>query len=405
MPVGLYFDRSREVFSAFLNLELGLTLGVYAFLFFIVFRLRKKIPKNIYFFLSWFFISLLPVSQLFAFLAIQRGYITTAEHFLYIPSIGIFVMIAVAAKAIYGKKYLSARAMQVLIICFMAFLFLTTVQQNIYSSNEISMLGETLKHSPYNIRMRESLAASLVRGGLLEKAEAQYREILKIDPLHIKARISLGKVLCDQGKYWEGIREYEKTPRLMLPDAPNLVSGEDQKAAYPTISFGQTSLTRDQIRILMELLDKNLRLSYETLIQKYQGLILKEPDNARAYYSLGVVYAKINRIKDAAEQYEKAVTLDPSYKNALFNLASSYELLGRTRDAAQYYERMIELQGEGHENDKDAYAHLSRIYKSLGDERKANEYSTKAERTLEKENGTLQMPEESEFIPIAIPLP
>jgi tetratricopeptide (TPR) repeat protein len=315
----------------------------------------------------------LPVSQIFVFIAIQKGYIATAEHFLYIPSVGILAVLVIIAQSFYEKKYLSPGVSRILMVVLTGFLFLTTVQQNIYSSTEVSMLTQTLQYSPYNIRMRESLAASFIRSGLFDKAETQYREILKIDPLHIKAHISLGKVLCDQGKYWDGLQEYERTPRL-LPDA--------QEAGGHAVSFGQTSLTKGQVKVLMGLLDNNLRLTYETLSGKYLELLREEPDNARAYFSLGVIYSKTGKVPEAIEQYKRAVDLNSSFKEAVFNLAVSYESLGRLMDAAYYYERMVDLPEESHEKDKDIYEHLSRIYTTLGDHAKAEIYLKQAQNPL-----------------------
>jgi tetratricopeptide (TPR) repeat protein len=103
-------------------------------------------------------------------------------------------------------------------------------------------------------------------------------------------------------------------------------------------------------------------------------MIVQEPRNAQAYYSIGTMYSRIGRNEIAIEQYKRAVALEPEYKNALFNLASSYGLIGREDLATQYYQRMLVLDGEKDLLDHMAYVHLGEIAQRKGNEAQAREY-------------------------------
>jgi tetratricopeptide (TPR) repeat protein len=215
---------------------------------------------------------------------------------------------------------------------FYIFFFLLTAQQAVYASQEIAMFERSLRFNPDNLRVRTSLGLALAKKELFAEAEEQFRRVLGADPLNARARIGLGKALCDQGRFWDGIREYEK-----IQDAG----------------------------ALEELLKDNLKFTYGILIQKYQALREREPRNPQVYYSLGVIYSKMNNPSEAIRHYEKSVELDPDFKNALFNLASSLEAAGDGERAAGYYQRMLQLKGTKDDLDDYASSHLAVIQERL----------------------------------------
>src|SRR3989338_1017150 len=212
-PVDLQFDRSRKIFTDFVHPEMWMAILVFVFLFIFIVANRKRIPALVLFFMAWFCIDLVPVSQIFASIGVQPGYISTAEHFLYTPSIPALALIVLGLQWVYERnrqrKWMSAAVFQIALAGLFLFLYLTTIQHNIYSSNEIAMLERTLIIYPDNIRIRNSLATSYARLGLYKEAERHFRKSLEIFPGGAWARIGLGKALCDQGRYWEGIQEYE----------------------------------------------------------------------------------------------------------------------------------------------------------------------------------------------------
>ena len=336
-PLDLHFDRMRPVFLSFTDIELILTVMFFAALGRIFFLLSQKCPRVIWFFAAWFWIELLPVSQFLVSIGVQPGYISTAEHFLYMPSWGMFALMVLGIEIVYEKnktrRWISLLVFQSFVVAFYIFLAVMTIVQNIYSANEWAMFERTLRFNPKNTRIRTSLGLSYARYHLFPEAQKQFREVLAVDPLNTRARIGLGKSLCDQGHFWEGIQEYEK-----IQDPGN------QK----------------------ELLEKNLKLTYNILVLKYQDTIKREPANAKAYYSLGVIYSKENDITSAIAQYEKSVGLDPNFREALFNLASSLEVTDRRKEAPAYYERMLALPAADDHLTEYARVHLLDIRRKLG---------------------------------------
>ena len=348
IPVDLQFDRSARILTDFFNPEVFLTILSFGFLFGFVWTQRKRLSPAALFFLAWFFVELIPVSQFFASIGVQFGYISIAEHFLYTPSIGIFVLVGLSfrhlARLNRDRRAVSPKILKMIVGVLYAFLFFLTIGQNIYSSHEIPMLKRSLELNPENLRIRYNLAYSYVREGRYYEAEIQFRKVLERTPFIAKARIGLGKALVDQGRLWDGIREYEK-----IGDAGPL----------------------------NELLENNRRAAYRLLSRRYKDILKDRPDDPQVHYSLGVVTFKLGQAQLAADHFQKAVILKPGLKNALFNLALAYEALDQPARAAGPYENLLGLDGEKDYMDRHALSRLAEIYAEIGPTDKALEYNKK----------------------------
>lgn len=347
-PVDLYFDRSMVIFGSFADPQILLTLSFFGLSALALFRFRKKVSPPALFFGLWFLIGLLPVSQIVP-ICVQPGAISTTEHFLYVPCLGIFVLFVLICRRLYHegvrRKIFSAGVFCFGVIGLYAFLFITLVQQNIYSVSDLAMLKQSVMRNPQNSRVQLSLGLMYARKWLFKEAEGHFREALKLYPGYVDARIALGKALCDQGRLLEGLTEYEK------------ISDAGWQA---------------------QLLENNMRLTRGLLIKQYQAAIRRDADNADLYYSLGVAYSKNKETDRAIKQYLRAVELRPDFKNALFNLASSYESVSRMDEAVFYYEKMVSSDTHPDLLTSHVYFQLANIYKDKGDTQKAEEYFRKS---------------------------
>ena len=106
------------------------------------------------------------------------------------------------------------------------------------------MFERSLRLNPDNVRVRRSLAA--VYAGLLkpEEAEKHFRLALEVSPDEAWAAIGLGKSLCDQGKYTQGIKVYESVRHAGA---------------------------------LSDLLEDNKKASYGVLQRKYKDMLKVQP--------------------------------------------------------------------------------------------------------------------------------
>jgi hypothetical protein len=211
-PVDLYFDRSRMVFGDFFDPQLTITIFFWLTAFFLLWKYRRAINGRRMFLVFWFLVELAPVSQIVTSLGVQPGFISLAEHFLYVPSAAMFTALVLGGRHLWDwnqkKKMCSPAIAAAGLGGFLVFLFLTTIQQTVYASNELSMLKRSVLMQPYNSRVQYSLGMNYVNRGMFQTAENYFRQATAIDPWNIRAQIALGKALCDQGRYEDGIAVY-----------------------------------------------------------------------------------------------------------------------------------------------------------------------------------------------------
>jgi len=302
-PVDTHFDRSQRLFSEWTDPALWAVwvlvgVGVYAW-----FHWGKKRPAVVTFFTAWVVLELFPVSQVLATIGVQPGYISTAEHFLYLPSVGILALLVLGARGLarrlMERGWCSSRVLAFGAGGMLVFFMVITAQMSLQARDVVTMLERSLRHQPRNARLLYSLGVEKGLRGFPVEAERYFREALRLEPFQPVAQIGLGKALCDQGRYWDGIRQYEAV-------------------RHP-----------GRFRTLLE---DNLRAAYRSLIQRYRQRLAREPRNARIYFSLGVVYSKQGRLREAVEAYRRALRLDPGFKNARLNLKELQRVLGKKKD-------------------------------------------------------------------------
>ncbi len=313
-PSDLHFDRSQKVFTSAVDPQIIGTLLIYGVLLYALIRSRQRLTPQVKFFLFWFCVGLFPVSQLVTSLGVGVGYLSLAEHFLYVPSIGVFALMAMALSAAADgwrrQKNLSIELFYVLRGAFFAALFLTTIINNIYATHELAMLKRSLSYDPTNARLLYSAGFYYADHRYFPEAETYFRRVTELEPWNAQARIALGKSLSDQGRYYEAVVEYEK---VVNPGT------------------------------LEELYRKNYKIAYDMMIKSYRTRADQNPGDARLYYSLGVAYQKNGDLTEAIDAYKRAVAIDPSLKEPVFNLAIALASTGRGGEAKGFFARVLEL--------------------------------------------------------------
>ncbi len=211
-PVDLYFDRSLKVFGSFMDLQLTLALLFWIAAALTLWFNRKKVGGPLLFLLIWFLIELAPVSQIVTSIGVQPGFISLAEHFLYVPSVAALTLLVLGVQYLWNlniQRNFCSRPIAIAgIMGFLVFLYLTTIQQTVYAGNELAMLKRSVAMQPYNSRVQYSLGMNYVYRGMFQAAEGHFRQAVAMDPWNVRARIALGKSLCDQGRYHEGLTVY-----------------------------------------------------------------------------------------------------------------------------------------------------------------------------------------------------
>lgn len=71
-----------------------------------------------------------------------------------------------------------------------------------------------------------------------------------------------------------------------------------------------------------------------------------EPENGKAWFSLGIAYAVLKRNSDAVEAFRQAVRINTEDAAAWCNLANGYRLLERYDDSIEAYRQALRITPE-----------------------------------------------------------
>ena len=222
-PLDLHFDRSYRVFGHFGEAEAIGTLLAWGTITAGLIRWRTCLNSLQWFCIGWFLLCLLPVSQLISSIGVQPGRISTAEHFLYLACVPVFIIVIDLLNRT-AQKTIKFAACGVLL-----FFFLITIEQNIYAQNELAMVERSLRIQPDNARLHSTAGLIYALSGKYTTAEHHFRLAVLANPLSPRYKISLGKSLCDQGRIKECLEAYNQ-----IKDAGGLDSilNDNKKAAY-----------------------------------------------------------------------------------------------------------------------------------------------------------------------------
>lgn len=163
----------------------------------------------------WFLGTLVPVIGL-----VQVGGQSMADRYSYIPSIGIFIMVAYAAHDLLkqfpdAKVLFATAAGMILAGC----LFATEKQLSFWQNSE-TLFRHDLAVAPNNNDIAHcSLAIGLEAQGKLPEALAEYQAAAQISPSRYIFHNNLGDILDKLGRHAESLAEYREAIRLRPGDA------------------------------------------------------------------------------------------------------------------------------------------------------------------------------------------
>lgn len=307
LPIDLHMEYTYKLFSF---TDPRVLFGAAASVVLVVYALMNKRKHDLIFFsVFWFFITLLPQSNLYP----TNAYL--AEHWLYLPSIGFFLILA---KVIYGSserlniRYAGIAAMLVL-ISFYSYL---TIRQNYYWKEPVAFYERTLRYAPDSKRLCNDLGTAYFFNGKYEKAAELFKRSIEIDPSGASSYNNLGGVYNKLGKNEEAVVLFKKATEL----SPDLTD------AYFNLANTYQSLK-----------DHNEAIAF------YKKTIGINPAYAKAYNNLGVSYMEIGDVQQAIEVYKKAIEISPDFGAVHNNLAAAYSQIGEYRLAIKHCDTALAL--------------------------------------------------------------
>jgi tetratricopeptide (TPR) repeat protein len=292
-PFRLHMEYGMPIFRlSDINVLLGMGIVVLSLSY--AFKSKNE-QRLIFFSCLWFFLNLIPVSNVYSLSAYTNAYM--AEHWLYIPSIGFFLFLGWIFELIYRKKKRLRLIVVVVLAILLGFYACRTIQQNRYWKDPITLYTRTLKYAPGSSKVYYNLGYAYSNKGLYEKAIEEYKKALEIKPNYTEAYNNLGIVYGILGQYQEAIATFNKAIEIN----PNF------SKAY------------NNLGIVYGILGQ-----YQEAIAVYKKVIKIKQNYAEAHYNLGVIYNKKGMRDKAITEFKEAIAINPNLAKAHNDLAVAY---------------------------------------------------------------------------------
>ena len=259
----------------------------------------------------WYVGMLAPVIGL-----VQVGNQARADRYTYLPQIGVYLLVAWAARdALYSRRR-GPLILGVASLSVIAALMVCATIQTSYWRNSTSMWTHALSCTSRNYAAHNNLGGALFERGQAAKAIDEYQRALEIEPDFLEARYNLAAAYNSLGRHVEAIAQYQKAVEI----APNSAEAHNN-LARALFQQGQLAEAIDQFQ---------------------QALRIK-PDDAVARYNLGNALILQGQLGDAIAQYKEAVRVKPDYAEAHGNLGNALLQVGNLQEAIAHAEKAAQL--------------------------------------------------------------
>lgn len=329
-------------------------------------------------------------------------YSYVADHFQYLPSLGVIALICCSVAAVVSgipRPMLRAPLLLALPIILGV---LTFRQCGTYSDSQ-GLYEAIIQKNPtcwmaYNnlgiIHKREGRSAEAIecyrraielrRGypeaynnlgialnslGRYDEAVAAYREAIRLRPVNPEALGNLAVALTGSGRPQEAISVLQNALRYDAENAGvhrNLgvalqAAGRLREAVTAYRRSLDLNPNQPEVQTQLDLANAGSQTP-EQAIGLYERLLHDHPENADVHFALAVALAQTGRQDAAIEHYRRAVQTQPKHFEAHSNLAATLAHTGRLPEALPHFEEAARLRPDRIE----AQMNLATAYSNAG---------------------------------------
>jgi len=238
----------------------------------------------------WFLGTLVPTIGL-----VHVGVISRADRYMYIPSIGLFIVVVWGLDSWFDRWPGGKRIMPVLGGAALAGCLAATSLQLGYWQNSITIARHAIDVTTNNYVAYDSLGRALNDLGLKDQALDCYLEAVRMDPTFPQSQYNLGAALRERGRLPEAVEHFAAAAKL-LPDRYE-----------PRSALGATLMMMNSNR-------------WDEAVAQLSEAVRLNPDSAEAHHSLAVALARQGRLTNAIPQFAEAVRLEPANSDLRFDL-------------------------------------------------------------------------------------
>ncbi|MFZ5571369.1 MAG: tetratricopeptide repeat protein [Thermodesulfobacteriota bacterium] len=327
----------------------------------------------------WYLGTLTPVIGI-----IQLGHQAMADRYVYVPLIGIFIMVSWTVADWNRMRPFRGKTVMVWAMLLIALMTVNTILQNRYWRNTVTLFEHVIHISPtytlayYNLgvalrkmgRSAEAfhyfskatamapdfaeanffMALFFTESNQPDKAIAYYHKALSRKPELTEARFNLARLFTKLSQWEEAENQYRKilTTKPNDPDTLHALGNLFERQNQPEIA-AQYYRKAIQGKPDSAMFHQSLGASFEKMgnfaeaSRQYTEAIRIDPGNTNLYNQMAILMFKQGKMEEAFRYFHRALTINPKDANTYYNMAVSYSKLNRIEEAIQHYTKVIEI--------------------------------------------------------------
>jgi protein O-mannosyl-transferase len=311
----------------------------------------------------WYVGTLVPVIGL-----VQSGGQAMANRYMYLPMLGLLIIIACAAKDFVANRLRMKIVVAILAAVLLSALVILTRIQVGHWQNSITLYEYTLKVTQNNALAENNYGIALFEAGRFDEAISHFNKALSITPKMAEAEKNLGRAYLEQGKAGDAVACFRK------------VIENNKTSAEAYSHLGSALYIQKKYDEAIKCFDKALSLDpnypdarygmglalmttnrFNEAIVCFNEVLRQNGDSAKVHYNLAIALGAQKKYDEAIEHLAKVLQLNPMYPEAHNKIGFALQLAGRPDEAIKYLNEGLKIN-----KDQETYANLGSAYIKVG---------------------------------------
>lgn len=247
----------------------------------------------------WYAVTVLPILGI-----TKTGTHFIHDHYIYLPSLGISIMLAWGIPSLIKEKNVKNIILFPAAITFLVIISFMSLLQCSYWKNSVEVFNHALKATNDNVLAHAFLSYALYSDGKFEDAIYHCDRVILLQTNQAGIYNNRGNAYFGLGRKKRAAEDYSAAIRLRSDYAEAYYN---RAAAY--IDLGQ----------------------HMRAVRDYTKIVIIKPDFVQAYLNRGFVYSRLGILKAALADYSTAISLKPDYVEAYVNRGAIYLNQGNTK--------------------------------------------------------------------------
>jgi len=319
------------------------------FVLLILWFLRKRFGRGPLVGFLFFCGTLFPALGFFDVYPFRYSYV--ADHFQYLASIGLIVLLVEVITKLFSKLLERSERIAWLIGLIVLVLLGGQTWNQGYVYKDIKTLWtDTLEKNPQSWLAYNNLGVVMAREGRLEEALSHYSTALRLYANGPEVHNNLGNALARQGKFQEAIGHLSRALQIdpeyaeAHNDLGNILAmqGRPEEAIR---HYSEALRIKPEYAMAHNNLGNLLAMQgrFEEAMGHYLQALQIDPEYAEVHNNLGNMLARQGRLEQARKHCSEALRIKPDYAKAHYNLANILAEMGKFEEAIDHYSEALRI--------------------------------------------------------------